>query len=202
MNNPKYKNGFNFTLHPETIDLPLHWKKPRSVFVDSMSDLFHESMPEEFLNGVFGVMEKANWHQYQVLTKRPERMKDFVNRRYQGIGEGQCPSHIWLGTSVELALYKKRIETLRQTNCKIRFLSCEPLLGPLGDLDLDGISQVVVGGESGPHHRPMEADWVREIRDQCVRHGVAFSFKQWSGQSPKQAGRLLDGRIWDEYPLG
>ena len=194
MGSPKYKNGFDFTLHPSLTQLPLSWRKPSTIFVSSMSDFFHEKMPYDFFEECMNTMEKTPQHIYQILTKRPERMLEF-SQRY-----GKVPDHVWLGTSVELAAYKPRIDVLRKVDCKVRFLSCEPLLGPLGQINLEGISQVIVGGESGPNFRPMQADWAREIRDQCIQKKVAFSFKQWAGTSPKSAGRELDGRIWDEYP--
>ena len=160
-----------------------------------MSDLFHEKMPDEYLDLCFAVMEKADWHNYQILTKRPDRMLSFA-RRY-----GRIPEHIWMGTSVELAMYKPRIDLLRQVDCAIRFVSFEPLLGPLGTLNLDGISWAIVGGESGPNHRPVDKLWVREIRKQCLKHKVAFFFKQWGGRTPKSGGRTLDGREWNGFPL-
>ncbi len=194
MGNPKYKNGFEFTSHPEALDLPLTWKTPRKVFVDSMSDLFHESMPRGFLKRCFDVMARADWHVYQILTKRPGRMLDFVQ------SYGYVPDHIWLGTSVELSMYKHRMDTLRNIPVRIRFVSFEPLLGPLGKLDLRGISWAIVGGESGPGHRPVNAEWIREIRQQCKQQAVALFFKQWGGRTPKSGGRLLDGREWNDYP--
>ena len=175
--------------------MPLRWKKPRKIFVNSMSDLFHESMPDEFLKNCFEVMQRADWHVYQILTKRPARMLAFV-RKYGGI-----PDHIWLGTSVELEMYKTRVEILKQVPARIKFVSFEPLLGPIGPIDLTGISWAIVGGESGANHRPIKAEWVREIRKQCRRSGVAFFFKQWGGPTAKSGGRVLDGREWNEYPL-
>jgi protein gp37 len=194
MGNPKYKNGFQFTLHHNALTLPLNWRRPRKIFVNSMSDLFHEEMPNDFLEECFETMTKADWHVYQILTKRPDRMLAFT-KRY-----GKLPSHIWLGTSVELAMYKSRIEILRKTPATTRFISFEPLLGPIGEVDLSGISWAIAGGESGPRHRPVNPEWVREIRNQCVDQGVAFFFKQWGGVTPKSGGRTLDGREWDEYP--
>jgi protein gp37 len=195
MGNPKYRHGFRFTLHRDALELPLSWKRPRKIFVNSMSDLFHESMPEAFLRRCFEVMEKADWHSYQILTKRPDRMLAFAE------DYGDIPGHIWFGTSVELAMYKSRIETLKAVKAKIKFISFEPLLGPIGDVDLRGISWAIVGGESGPNHRPIEARWVREIRKQCKRQKVSFFFKQWGGRTAKSGGRTLDGREWDEYPV-
>ena len=194
MGNPKYRNGFDFTTHSRTLDLPLKWKKPRKIFVNSMSDLFHESMPLDFLKRCFDVMVEANWHVFQILTKRPQRLQSFAQ------AYGRLPDHVWIGTSVELAMFKKRIDLLRETLAKIRFVSFEPLLGPLGEIDLTGISWAIVGGESGPNHRPVQSDWVKDIRRQCFKQGVAFFFKQWGGRTPKSGGRLLDGREWNQYP--
>jgi len=159
-----------------------------------MSDLFHPSMPEDFLVSCFDVMMKADWHIYQILTKRPDRMYSFV-KTY-----GNIPDHVWLGTSVELAMYKTRIDTLRQVPVNVRFISFEPLLGPLGELNLKGVSWAIVGGESGLNHRPIRPEWVRDIRRQCRSQGVAFFFKQWGGRTAKSRGRLLDGQEWNEYP--
>jgi len=194
MGNPKYRSGFRFTLHKDALELPLKWKRSRKIFVNSMSDLFHESMPEAFLVKCFHVMEKADWHVYQILTKRPHRMLSFAK------DYGAIPNHIWLGTSVELGMYKSRIELLKQVPVKTKFISFEPLLGPIGEVDLSGISWAIVGGESGPNHRPIEVGWVREIRKMCKQQGVAFFFKQWGGPTAKSGGRTLDGREWNEYP--
>jgi len=194
MGNPKYKNGFRFTVHPDALALPLSWKSPRKIFVNSMSDLFHENMSERFLRKCFSVMEQADWHVYQILTKRPERMLSFV-RRY-----GHVPDHIWLGTSVEMGMYKSRIDVLKHVDCQIKFISFEPLIGPIGIVDLAGVSWAIVGGESGPGHRPILEEWIREIRDQCREQGVSFFFKQWGGVTPKSGGRSFDGREWNEYP--
>jgi len=194
MGNPKYKNGFRFTIHPDALNLPLGWRSPRKIFVNSMSDLFHENMPEKFLRKCFAVMEAADWHVYQVLTKRPERMLSFAQEY------GHIPDHIWLGTSVEMGMFKPRIETLKKVDCRVKFISFEPLIGPIGDVDLTGISWAIAGGESGPFHRPVLKEWVIEIRDQCRKQGVSFFFKQWGGITPKSGGRTLDGREWNEYP--
>lgn len=194
MGNPKYRNAFDFTLQASALDLPLNWKQPRKIFVNSMSDLFHELMPDSYLEQCFEVMGKADWHVYQILTKRPERMLRFT-RRY-----GKIPDNIWLGTSVELACYERRIDFLRLVDVKIRFVSFEPLLGPIGKVDLRRISWAIVGGESGPRHRPIKKEWVRELRDRCINEGVAFFFKQWGGPRPKSGGRKLDGKYWNEYP--
>ena len=189
----KYRNGFAVTLHPDTLDIPLRWRKPRSIFVNSMSDLFHDEVPDEFISQVFDVMTRANWHRYQVLTKRPERVASLNS-------ELPWSSQIWMGTSVESQDYIHRIDRLRETDAAIKFLSLEPLLGPLPNLDLDDIDWVIVGGESGPGARPMQADWARDIRDQCQAAGVPFHFKQWGGVFKKRHGRILDGRTWDEIP--
>ena len=194
MGNPKYTKGFTFTIHSSALKLPLDWASPRKIFVNSMSDLFHELMPRDFLIECFEVMEKADWHIYQVLTKRPDKMLEFVE------DYGRVPDHIWLGTSVELSMYKSRMETLKRVPVEVRFTSFEPLLGPLGELDLGGISWAIVGGESGPQHRPIDPNWVREIREQCIKQQVAFFFKQWGGRLAKSGGRLLDGKEWNEYP--
>ncbi|WP_322820145.1 phage Gp37/Gp68 family protein [Chloroflexus sp.] len=189
----KYRNGFTLTLHPDVLEEPLTWKKPRMIFVNSMSDLFHQDVPLAFIQQVFEVMRRASWHQFQVLTKRAERLSELAPLI-------DWPANVWMGVSVEHAMYTSRIDHLRQTNACIKFLSLEPLLGPLPDLNLAGIDWVIVGGESGPRARPMQAEWVRDIRDQCIRAGVPFFFKQWGGPVKKRTGRLLDGRTWDELP--
>ena len=190
----KYRNGFVVTLHPDTLEIPLRWRKPRSIFVNSMSDLFHAEVPEAFIEQVFDVMTRAHWHRYQVLTKRPERAANLNSTL-------PWPAQVWMGASVESQDYVRRIDQLRETDAAIKFLSLEPLLGPLPNLDLEGIDWVIVGGESGPRARPMPADWARDIRDQCQDAGVAFHFKQWGGVFKKRHGRILDGRTWDETPL-
>jgi len=192
-----YEQGFDLRLWPARLSLPRIWKRPRQIFVNSMSDLFHKDIPLEFTQRVFLTMEEADWHIYQVLTKRSSLLRDFINRRYP---DKPAPNHIWLGVSVEDAQALTRIEHLRQANSSIRFLSLEPLLGGLGSLCLDGIDWVIVGGESGPGFRQMKIEWVREIRDQCIELGVPFFFKQWGGIRPKAGGNLLDGRIWQQYP--
>jgi protein gp37 len=189
----KYRNGFEVTRHPEALEIPLRWRKPRTIFVNSMSDLFHEQVPDEFVRDVFSVMAQANWHRFQVLTKRPERIAALN-------GELAWPTHIWLGVSVESVHYSHRIDLLRECGAAIKFLSLEPLLGPLPSLNLDGIDWVIVGGESGPGARPMEVEWAREIRDQCKEAEVPFYFKQWGGVFKKRRGRILDGKTWDEMP--
>tara|TARA_Y100000310_G_C20689853_1_gene821510 strand:- start:2658 stop:3404 length:747 start_codon:yes stop_codon:yes gene_type:complete len=180
---------------PDRLDQPLRWKRPRMIFVNSMSDLFHEDVAEKFIGRVFEVMIKAHWHKFQVLTKRSDLMASVVGRHII-----KPPKNVWLGTSVENADYAHRIGHLRRTPAAVRFLSLEPLLGPLPNLNLYGIDWVIVGGESGPGARPMHPDWARDIRDQCAGAGVPFFFKQVGGVNKKEAGRLLDGRTWDEMP--
>jgi protein gp37 len=189
----KYRNGFQLTLHPEALEEPLRWSKPQMIFVNSMSDLFHKDVPIEFIQQVFEVMRRAHWHTFQILTKRAERLLELDPLL-------DWPANVWMGVSVENSDYTYRAVLLSQTHARIRFLSCEPLLGPLSALPLEGIHWVIVGGESGPRARPMKREWVMEIRDQCQKAGVAFFFKQWGGTRKKKAGRLLDGRTWDELP--
>lgn len=189
----KYKNGFDVTLHPDALPQPTRWKTPRRVFVNSMSDLFHARVPKDFVSQVWDIMRACPQHSFQILTKRPERMARWT-------AENPAPANVWLGTSVEDERVISRIDRLRECAAAVRFLSCEPLIGPLPDMDLTGIDWVIVGGESGAGHRPMSADWVRDIRAQCERSGVAFFFKQWGGPTPKSGGRTLDGRTWDEFP--
>lgn len=193
MGQPNYATGFRVATHEHVVELPLSWKKPRTIFVNSMSDLFHDAVPVEFILRVFDVMRRADWHQYQVLTKRSERLRDLD-------ASLSWWSHIWMGVSVENEDYEYRIEHLRQTRARIKFLSLEPLLGPLSNLDLRGIDWLIVGGESGPGARPMKPAWVTEIRDQCQASGVPFFFKQWGGVRKTRRGRELDGRTWDEMP--
>ena len=192
-----YETGFDLTLRPERVEQPKRWRRPRLIFVNSMSDLFHEDVPWDYVGRVFETMETADWHVYQVLTKRSSRMRNFVNRRYTA---DPVPPHIWLGTSIENASSKGRLRHLRQTNASIRFLSLEPLLGSLGTLDLSNIHWVIAGGESGPGARPVDEEWLRAIRDECRAQTVAFFFKQWGGRTPKAGGNQLDGRQWLEYP--
>lgn len=193
MRQPNYKRGFELTLQPQMLDLPLAWKKPQTIFVNSMSDLFHDDVPVAYVKRVFDVMRRANWHRFQILTKRAERLARLD-------AELEWPANVWMGVSVETAKYASRIDELRSTRAKIRFLSLEPLLGALPNLDLRGIHWVIVGGESGPRARPIDADWVVDIRDQCRRARVPFFFKQWGGTNKKRTGRLLEGRTWDEMP--
>jgi protein gp37 len=193
MGQSNYARGFEVTAHEHMLDRPLAWRRPCTVFVNSMSDLFHEAVPDEFIQRVFATMRAADWHQFQLLTKRSGRLRRLACHL-------EWPANVWAGVSVESADYVWRIDDLRAVPAAVRFLSLEPLLGPLPDLDLTGIDWVIVGGESGPGARPLEQDWVRDIRDQCQRAGVPFFFKQWGGMRKKAAGRELDQRLWDEMP--
>ena len=192
MGNPKYVNGFDLTIQ-ESSTLPLSWKKPQTIFVNSMSDLFHEEIDEDYIQRVFDVMRRAHWHRFQVLTKRSERLAEMSPRI-------AWPTNIWMGVSIERRDYTFRIDHLRATGALIKFLSLEPLLGPLPNMDLTGIHWAIVGGESGPGCRPMPEEWVLDIRDQCESGGVPFFFKQWGGTNKKKSGRLLQGRTWDSMP--
>jgi protein gp37 len=188
-----FKEGFDFTLHPERLDQPRHWRSPSRIFVNSMSDLFHEQMPLSYLREIFEVMASCPQHVFQILTKRHRRLLELsVNLAW--------PENVWMGVSVESQRYVHRVSYLRQVPVKVRFLSCEPLLGPLS-LDLTGIHWVITGGESGPRWRPLDPQWVFSIRDQCRRSGVAFFHKQWGGLTPKARGREIEGRTWDEMPI-
>lgn len=193
MGNPNYTNGFSISLHESMLELPLRWKKPQTIFVNSMSDLFHEDVSEYFILRVFDVMRRADWHCFQVLTKRSRRLIDL---------SPQLPwaPHIWMGVSVESQDYTFRIDRLRRTGANVKFLSLEPLLGPIPNLSLESIDWVIVGGESGPRSRPTEESWVVDIRDQCKEARVPFFFKQWGGVNKKKTGRELEGRIWKEMP--
>lgn len=202
MGSPRYQNdgdprtsgpGFGVTWHEDLLDLPLRWRKPRRVFVNSMSDLFHPAVPDKFIASVFDTMKAAEQHTFQILTKRPQRLASLA-------ASLPWPPNVWMGVSVENAAYRFRIDHLRRIPAKVRFLSLEPLLGDVGVLDLSSIRWVIVGGESGPNARPLEEAWVISIRDQCVDAGVAFFFKQWGGRTPKSGGRELDGELWDEMP--
>lgn len=193
MGQENYRNGFDLTLQPHMLERPLEWKKPQTIFVNSMSDLLHEEVPLSYVQRVFDVMRRAHWHRFQVLTKRGERLAEVDP-------DLEWTSNIWMGVSVENRRYRSRIDHLRKTRAAMKFLSLEPLLGPLPDLDLQGIGWVIVGGESGPGARPVDEEWVVDLRDQCVAAGVPFFFKQWGGPKKKQAGRLLQGRTWDEMP--
>lgn len=193
-----FESGFDLTLRPERLLQPLEWKKPRMIFVNSMSDLFHKQVPQNHISKVFETMEKADWHIYQVLTKRSSLLRRFINDRYPA---RKAPPHMWFGVSVENDQFLSRIYHLQGTNVGIRFLSIEPLIGPIGELNLDGIDWVIAGGESGPGARPIDPRWVINIRNQCVNAKVAFFFKQWGGRSPKAGGRLLEGREWNQFPM-
>lgn len=193
MGQPNYRDGFEVVAQPQMLESPLRWKKPQSIFVNSMSDLFHKKVPVDYIRRVFEVMGRAHWHRFQVLTKRSERLAELA-------GLLTWTPNIWMGVSVENASFLSRIDDLRGTGARVKFLSLEPLLGPLHALDLHGIDWVIVGGESGPGARPMAAEWVTDIRDQCRRADVPFFFKQWGGTNKKRAGRLLEGRTWDQMP--
>ena len=195
MKQPNYADGFKVAIHWQVLNLPLKWKKQQPIFVNSMSDLFHEGVPLSFILEVFDVMRQASWHHFQILTKRSERLAELSTELW-------WPENVWMGVSVENASYTFRIQHLRSIRAALKFLSLEPLLGPLPNLDLSGIDWVIVGGESGPMARPMDKAWVTDIRDQCQEAGVPFFFKQWGGVRKKKAGRLLDGRTWDEVPCG
>jgi protein gp37 len=195
--NHPFENGFDLTLRAERLLQPLAWKKPRQIFVNSMSDLFHKEVPWTFVDQVFDTMEKANWHTYQVLTKRSSLMTRYLRERY---GNGHAPPHIWLGVSVEDAKNVVRLKHLQAAPASIKFVSFEPLIGPVGTVDLTGIQWAIVGGESGPKARPMAEEWAIELLDQCRAAKVAFFFKQWGGVRPKTGGRLLRGREWNQYP--
>ena len=193
MGKERYANGFEVTLQPDVVELPLSWKKPRVIFVNSMSDLFHKDVPLDFIKRCFEVMNEANHHTFQVLTKRPERVVELN-------GDIDWSPNIWMGTSVETKEYAYRSKVLSRTSAHIKFLSVEPLLGPIPRLPLSGIDWVIVGGESGPKSRPMETQWVTQIRDRCTRYDVPFFFKQWGGVNKKRTGRELEGRTWDDMP--
>ena len=193
MGQPNYRNGFKVTCHRHTLDMPLRWKKPQMVFVNSMSDLFHKDVPDDFIWDIYSTMRQAKQHQYQILSKRAERLAALSP-------ELPWLENIWMGVTVEAADYKYRIDYLRYTGAKVKFLSLEPLLNDLGELNLDEIDWVIVGGESGPGARPVEINWVRNIREQCLTQNVPFFFKQWGGTNKKKTGRLLDGKTWDEMP--
>jgi len=188
-----YEQGFDLRLWPQRLDLPLRWKKPRRIFVNSMSDLFHKDVPDEFVRRVFDTMVRADQHTYQILTKRPQRLARLSRSL-------PWPSHIWIGVSVESNAYAWRADYLRRVPAAVRFISAEPLLGPVDELNLEGLHWVITGGESWIGHRRCNPDWVRDVRDRCVADGIAYFHKQWGGRTPKAGGRMLDGRTWDELP--
>ena len=193
MGNRRYRNGFAVTLQPDQLALPLRWRHPRRIFVNSMSDLFHEAVPEDYIQRVFEIMVQADWHIFQILTKRSERLTRLAPHL-------PWPPNIWQGVSVENAHHVWRITQLQQVPAAVRFLSVEPLLSPIPNLPLDGVHWVIVGGESGGGRREMDPEWVRAIRNQCLTAEVPFFFKQWGGRTPKSRGRVLDGRTWEEIP--
>ena len=193
MGQPRYRNGFSLTLHRDLVSLPLAWKKPQMIFVNSMSDLFHEDVPADFIQSVFKTMNLASQHTFQVLTKRSDRLRELSD-------DLAWTDNIWMGVTVETKEYTNRIEDLVRTGARVKFLSLEPLLGSLREISVEGVDWVIAGGESGPGARPMKAEWVTEIRDQCMKLGIPFFFKQWGGVHKKKAGRELEGREWDEMP--
>lgn len=196
MGNPRYINEFEVTVHKDLLEVPLDIKQPKMIFVNSMSDLFHKDVPDDIIIKVFETMNKAHWHTFQVLTKRPERVLAMDQA-----GLLKWSSNIWMGTTVENDKYIDRIDKLRKTKANIKFLSCEPLLGSLKDISLEEIDWVIVGGESGPKSREMKKEWVLELKELCEKYGVAFFFKQWGGINKKKSGRLLDGKTYDDYPV-
>ncbi|MGI6449093.1 MAG: DUF5131 family protein [Desulfitobacteriia bacterium] len=193
MGNEKYANGFEVTTHEYCLEDPLKWKKPSLIFVNSMSDLFHEEVPFAYIERIFAVMNRASWHTFQILTKRADRLAELA-------GKLEWTENIWQGVTVENNQYKDRIDFLRAVQSKVRFISFEPLLGEIKDVDLSGIDWAIVGGESGPRAREMKAEWVYALKEECERQGVRFYFKQWGGTNKKKAGRILLGQTWDEMP--
>jgi protein gp37 len=193
MGQPNYVNGFQVSMHEKALDAPLSWKRPQTIFVNSMSDLFHKDVSREFIGRIFEVMEQAHWHRFQILTKRAGRLAQLAPSL-------PWPDNVWMGVTVESADYVDRIDHLRTVNANVRFLSLEPLLGPIPNLDLTGIDWAIVGGESGPGSRPMDIEWVRDLREQCLAAAVPFFFKQWGGTNKKKAGRELDGQTYDGMP--
>ena len=193
MGQPNYANGFEVTMHPQTLKLPLDWKKPQMIFVNSMSDIFHEKVTDEFILEMFKVMRNAHWHVFQILTKRSERLAEIAPLL-------KWPQNVWMGVTVEHKDYVYRMDDLRKVQARVRFLSLEPLLSEIPKMDLSGIDWVIVGGESGPGARSIEKEWVQDIRQQCNEAGVPFFFKQWGGPNKKKAGRVLDGRTFNAMP--
>lgn len=194
MGHPNYASGFKLTMHEHVLELPLKWKKPQTIFVNSMSDLFHKDVTDIFIKNIFDVMRRAPWHTFQILTKRAERLAEFY-------GELPWGKNVWMGVSVENEDYRYRIDLLRKTGAQVKFISFEPLVGRIGKVDLKDIDWAIVGGESGPRARYMSPEWVADLRDQCLAQKVPFFFKQWGGVNKKKTGRLLDGRTWDEMPV-
>lgn len=193
MGNDRYRNGFQLTLHHDLIDIPLHWIKPRLVFVNSMSDLFHEDIPVEFIQKIFSTMKQGKQHTFQILTKRSTRLMEIAPKL-------TWPDNVWMGVTIESGKYAYRANNLRKTPAAVRFISVEPMVGPANNVDFSKIDWVIVGGESGPKSRKVEESWVKAIRDECVFSSVPFFFKQWGGTNKKKAGRLLEGKTWDQYP--
>jgi protein gp37 len=193
MGNPRYRHGFDVALQADQLTLPLRWRQPKRIFVNSMSDLFHEAVPDDYIRRVFDVMAEARWHTFQILTKRSRRLAALAR-------DLPWPPNVWQGVSVENARYVRRVVDLQSVPATVRFLSIEPLLGAIPQLPLHGIHWVIVGGESGGGRRPMAAEWARDIRERCHAAGVAFFFKQWGGRTPKAGGRILDSRTWDDMP--
>ena len=194
MGNKRYLNGFDVTLHDDLLAMPLKWRTPKIIFVNSMSDLFHEQIPLEFISRVFDTIRKAKQHTFQALTKRAERLEAVSNKI-------DWPDNLWMGVTVESGKYVHRIDRLRNVPAAVKFLSVEPMIGPVGKIDLSGIDWVIVGGESGPKAREMKKEWVDQVKDQCIEKEVPFFFKQWGGTNKKKAGRLLDGQTWDQFPF-
>lgn len=190
---PRYRNGFRVSIHPDLLEAPLHWKTPRLIFVNSMSDLFHEDVPFDFIAQVFSTISLASWHVFQVLTKRADRLAELARKL-------KWPANLWVGVTVESQKYVHRINKLSLVPSAVRFVSFEPLLGPIKNLDLSSVDWAIVGGESGPHSRKMDPDWARMIRDACLEQSIPFFFKQWGGTKKSRRGRILDGRTWNQYP--
>jgi protein gp37 len=194
MGQDRYRNGFRITLHEDLLEQPLNWKKPKYIFLNSMSDLFHEEVPAEFIERIFKIMVRAEWHIFQILTKRSERLRKIAD-------DLPWAQNIWMGVTVESQDYIYRIDHLRNIPASRKFISIEPMLSPINQLPLQDIAWVIAGGESGPGARPLKPEWVRTIRDQCLDRGVCFFFKQWGGTKKARTGRMLDGRTWDEIPF-
>ena len=198
MGQEKYKKGFRYVEHPSDVDLPLTWKKPKKIFVNSMSDLFHENSTFEFTGRCFATMIQADHHDYQILTKRPKRMAEFSKLFFEYFGH-KIPNYMWMGTSIESQEYVSRINDLRKVKCHTRFISFEPLIDSVGKLNLRGIDWIIIGGESGYHYRSVRKEWIMEIIEQCIKQNVSVFFKQWGGFRPKSGGRTINGREYNEY---